>query len=454
MKEERRKIQETIEQTLNTGKGSEIGKAKDAMQALRKKKGALIDEKKAIRAQLDVLKAQGDKIVKDRKDQRSSVKFGSIEEINKEIARLQRQQETTSMTLTEEKRLIKEMDLLKASKGQIKDLKSKEVDMDDIKRKRKVISDSIAAKDKEIDAVQKDIDVDQKAFKELLDKETDKRGALDGLFKTRDGLKQSIADILKEKDALRDDFREKNNAWWNFQRAVKAQRKMQYESEKSKREEEKAAYLAKVEEEEAKKIPYEEEQALCDYLANYLERTYIKGGESDGAKVAAKKEAVVAVKDDPFAGFKPVSKKDEEGEYFGKGKSKKKRQRAPKKQDGAGPFTLNVDSFEQFGMIGLNPPTSLAEVEGCIKELREKKEWYKNQPRGSVPSAKDIRKQNEKAAAKLRQDGAPAAPAGRGGKFDLSDAEFAPLGKGASTAVDASKWGQKPPASAEAPTES
>mmetsp|Transcript_63055 Transcript_63055/g.174397 ORF Transcript_63055/g.174397 Transcript_63055/m.174397 type:complete len:460 (+) Transcript_63055:3-1382(+) len=453
MKEERRKIQEVIEGTLNKGKGSEAGKHRDAMKALRDMKGALINEKKAIRAQLDSLKAAGDKLVKDRKDQRSTVKFSSPEEIDKEIAKLQRQQETTSMSLTEEKKLIKEMDALKASKNKIKDLKSTETDMEAIKLKRKVISDSIAAKDKEIDAVSKQIDAGQEKIKELSDKDTEKRSALDGLFKKRDDLKKAIADKLKEKDTLRDAFREANNAWYNYQRAIKAQKQIQYLEEKKLRDEEKAAYLAKAEEEEAKKIPYEEEQALCDYLADYLERTYVTTGD-EGPKVAEKKEDVVAVKDDPFAGFKPVVKKlEEEVEYFGKGKGKKKRQRAPKKPEAAGPFTLNVDSFEQFGLIGLSPPTSRAEVEGSIKELREKKEWYKNQPRGSVPTAKDIRKQNEKAAAKLRQDGgAPATPTpSRVGKFDLSNTdEFVPLGKGASNAVDASSWGQKP-AAASAP---
>lgn len=414
----------------------------------------MINEKKAIKAQLDSLKAAGDKLVKDRNDQRSTVKFSSPEEIDKEISKLQRRQETTSMSLTEEKKLIKEMDALKASKSKIKDLKSTETDMEDIKRKRKEISDLIAVKDKEIDAITKEIDASQTTIKEMADKDTEKRSALDGLFKKRDELKQAIADKLKEKDALRDEFREMNNAWYNYQRAVKAQKKIQYEEEKKKREEEKAAYLAKIEEEEAKKIPYEEEQALCDYLADYLERTYIKGGGDDGPKVVAKKEEIVAVKEDPFAGLKPVSKRDEEEEYFGKGKGKKKRQRAPKKADAVGPFVLNVDSFEQFGLIGLNPPTSRAEVEGSIKELRERKEWYKQQPRGSVPTAKDIRKQNEKAAAKLRQDGNGAAtttPTVRGGKFDLASTdEFVPLGKGATTAVDVSSWGQKP-AATEAP---
>ena len=157
------------------------------------------------------------------------------------------------------------------------------------------------------------------------------------------------------------------------------------------------------------------------------------------------KEEVVAVKDDPFAGMTSLSKKSEEEVFFGKGKSKKKRQRAPKKAEEK-PFTLNVDSFEQFGMIGLNPPTSLDQVEASVKELRERKEWYKNQPRGSVPTAKDIRKQNEKNAAKAigSSTSNSGGKSGGSGKFNLSNDEFVPLGKGASSAVDASasQWGK------------
>ena len=63
-----------------------------------------------------------------------------------------------------------------------------------------------------------------------------------------------------------------------------------------------------------------------------------------------------------------------------------------------------------------------------------------------------IRKQNEKNAAKLRQSGtsSSAGSTPKGGKFSLSSDDFAPLGKGASNAVDASSWGQKPAAAATA----
>ena len=456
LKEDRRKIQEKIDAAMETGKSSEMGKIREALQQLRQTKGQLIDQKRAIRSQLDQIKTTQDKLAKDRKDTRSNIRFNSEEEIDAEIKKLQRRQETTSMSLQEEKKLIKEMDALQASKEHVKKLKSSATDLENVKDKRKAIGEAIGAKDKEIDAVSKEIEEKQAAIKALSEKESDKRGTVDKLFKERDGLKKAIAAKLKEKDAARAEFREKNNEWFNASRAVKAQRKMQYEEEKKKRDEEREAYLKKLEEEEAKKIPYEEEQALCEYLAQYLERTYVTGGGED--KGSAKKDDVVAVKDDPFAGMKAVGKKgqdNEEEQYFGKGKGKKKRNRAPKRQ-AAGPFTLNVDSFEQFGLLGLNPPTSVDMVPQSIKELREKKEWYSKQPRGSVPTAKDIRKENEKHAARLRQEGSSgggsrggggsSAAATPKGKFALSDDDFAPLGKGASTSVDASSWGQKPAA--------
>jgi len=447
LKKDKSKIQEKIETAMASGKNTEIGKAKEAMLVLRQKKGKLIDEKRAIRAELDVLKSAGDKLIKDKKDAKSSVRFNSVEEIDAEIKKLHKKQETTSMSLTDEKKLIQEINTLMSSKAKVKDLKSKDASLDGVKKQRSVINDTLKAKDKEIDAVSKEMDVVGDKIKAISEKETDKRSIVDDLFKQREAFKKEISVVLKDKDTTRDDYREQNNSWWNTQRAVKVQKQAQYEQEKKEREEEKKAFLKKREEEELKKIPYEEEQHLCEYLADYLERTHLNGG-SDSSKVAAKKEDVIAVKEDPFAGMTAVKKADEE--FFGtvKGKGKKKRQRAPKKAGAAGPFTLNVDSFEQFGLVGLNPPTKLEMVEQSVKDLRAKKQWYKEQPRGSVPTAKDVRKQNEKSFAKMRQTPSPSVTSGGGksGKFSSSSDDFVPLGKGSSSSVDASSWGsgQKP----------
>jgi uncharacterized coiled-coil DUF342 family protein len=448
IKEGRQKVQDQIDGAMSDPVSkAALQEARAKMNGYKTQKGALIEEKKAMRAQLDQAKNQTDKIIKDKKDARNNVRFSTLQEIEAEIAKLQKQQETTTMTLQDEKKLVREMDTLQISKKFVADLKSKDVAMEGVKEQRKTIGQQIAAKDKEIDALSPLIDEIMVTIKAMNDTDSTKRDAIQGLFKERDVFKKDMGIKLKEKDAIRDEFRTQNNAWFNYQRAVRAQKQIQYEDEKKERAEEKKAYLVLQEEEEAKKIPYEAEQALCDFLADYLERTYLgKSEEKDGNE---KKADVVAVTDDPFAGLKPVKKSDEDSEYFGKGKGKKKRVRAAKVN--AGPFTLSVDSFEQFGLIKMSPPTSVDQVANSVKELREKKEWFKKQPRGSVPTAEQIRKSNEKGAAKTRQATEAEAPssapkAAKGpGNFSLSNEDFAPLGAGgvASSSL-ISSWGQKP----------
>ncbi len=448
IKAERQAIQDKIDAEMDRGKGSETGQIREQVAALRTKKGMLIEEKKKLRNKLDQTKDATDKLVKDRKDTRSNVRFSKVEEVDAEISKLQRRQETTSMSLTEEKKLIQEINSLQSSKKLLADLKNKEGEFDDIKEQRKSISAQLTAKDKEIDAVSKEMDDLQAKHKEMSERETDKRDATKALLNERDELRKKMSAVLKEKDACRAAFREKSDAWFNYQRALRAQKKMQYEEEKKKRDEERQAWMAAKEAEEAKKIPYEEEQALCEYLADYLERTYLFDGKTAAENEAEQAKNVVEVKDDPFAGMKPINKKDEDAEYFGKGKGKKKRVRNTKKEGKEGPFRLNVDTFEQFGLIGLTPPTSLDLVAKSVKDLRERKEWYSKQPRGSVPTAIEIRKASERAVQKLRSNGdaaaaaTAAAPVKKDG-FALSTDDFVPLSANAAPASNnSSSWGK------------
>jgi len=329
--------------------------------------------------------------------------------------------------------------------------------MDNVREQRKSRAQALADKDKQIDALQRQIDGVMDKIKAINNKDTVKRDGLNGMFKERDAVRKQFNTALKERDALRDDFRAKNNDWWNYQRALRAVKDIEMKKEKEEREAEEAAWRAEKEAEEAKKEPYEEEQALCDFLADFLERTYL-GAPSN--KNEEKKSDVVAVKEDPFAGFKPMVKKEEDTQFFGKGKGKKKRNRPNKKQDSLAskPFTLSVDTFDQFGMVSLNPPTSANQVEASVKELRAKKEWYSKQLLGNQQTANEIRKANEKKASKSGSSSnvngnsknnkgkGKSAPSKGGNKFSLSSDEFVPLGGAAetSTAPILSGWGQKP----------
>lgn len=446
LRAEKDAVQDKIENFMKSLKGSEVGKERNAIRELQKQKRNLIEERKAIRDRLTLMRKQTDKLFSDQKQAKAGIRFTSIESIDNEIKKLQKRQETTSMSLGDEKRLIKEITQLQNSKPLVAQLKTKDTSINNVKEQKKLLNDKLKAKDKEIDAMSKQIDEMKPLVEDLKKNETNNRDQKKALLAQRDELRTKIDEKYTKRNGVRDSYREKNNEWYNYKRAIGAQRKMQYEEEKKKREEEHQAYLKKKEEEELKKIPYEEEMALCDYLADYLTKTYL---EKKVKKVEEKKSDVIPVKDDPFAGFKPVKRNDDEP-YLKMGKGKKPRQRHAKKEKKMSkdaPFNLNIDSYDQFGLLNLTPPTKLDMVEASVEELRAKKKWYSEQPRGSVPTATDIRKAKEKAESKTEtksKAGSGSSTSGKGkGAFSLTEDDFVPLGDSSGRVAVNATWGQK-----------
>lgn len=435
LKEEKAALQTKIETALQSNRSTAAGQEREAMKALRQEKTKLINEKKVMQGTLSKCKKDTDNLMNDRKAAKANVRFSSVEKIDEEISKLKNRQETTSMSLAMEKSLIKEIEVLQKSKNLVASFKQTDLSIDNVKLQRKALGEQLRAKDAEIDAVQVQITAKQSILDEVRSSQDEQRKGVDEMKKERDSLRQQIGDKMKERNDTRDAFREANNKWYDFQRAIKAQRKIRYEEEKKKREEEDQERRAEYEAEEAKKIPYEEEQNLCTTLCDYLTRTYITAGVEK--KTEVKKSDFVAVKDDPFAGFKPRKKGDENETFMQVGKAlKKPRVRASKKK-AATVFRLSVDIFEQFGVLGLSPPTSTEGIQKAIDDLTAKKEWYSKQERGSVPTASDIRKKTKEA-----QKGGKTSSK-KNGKIDISSAEFAPLSAGSSAAAVNATWGQK-----------
>jgi len=446
--------------SASSNRNSAVGSEKEVIQQLKMKKSALIEEKKSLKKRVDDSKAILDKLLNERKATKVQVRFESLAKIEEEIAKLKRLQQSTSMSLTDEKKLIKEIDSLQSSKMMLADLDGNQKKMDVSRDAIKALNDEIKAKDSVIDAVQKDIDDRQKALASLGDSEKEAREGRKKLLDQREELKKLMDSKYKELDQVRDKFRQETDTWFDYQRAIKAQERLKREEERKKREEEHLAYLKKKEEEELKKVPYEEEMYLCDFLADYLTRTYLGG---DGKKTdkekeeeGAKSSSVGLIPDNPFANVQPAKKKnDEVFLQMGKGGKQTRPRTESKKITKAAastpvPFTMSIEMFEQFGWVHLNPPMSLESVEKCVQELKEKKMWYSQQPRGSVVTAKDMRKAKEKTTTKSSENGVadstPATVSGaKGGRkgFDLSsDEQFAPLSCSTAGFVSPSTWGE------------
>lgn len=443
---------DAITEQINNASAS--AKADDGLMAVKKEleslfqtRSVLDNERKALIAAQKQLRANLDKLAAEKKSASQSVKYNSLEDINKAINDLQRLQSTTSMSLSDEKKLLKEIDALTASKRMIATIDSKKSSMEEGKKSREEINAALDLKKKEMDSIYKQIDAQKKIQNEINAKHDEQRSIIPGLVQQRNEIRGETNKIKTEIRALRDQFRTDNNAWYLSTRAQKLQRKQQYEEEKARREAEYAAKAAEREAEEAKKIPYEEEMGLCDYLVKYLENTYVNpssGKKGKEEKSSSSNKETKKIVDDPFANFKPMKKNDEEEEnYFKKSGGKTKRNRA-KKTVAEVKFELNIDTFEQFGLLSLNPPLSFSDVPAKIDELKSKKEWYSKQPRGSVPTAKDIRKATEAENAKYKQKSNGNKNNKKNSAAASSDEDFVPLGSAvaAAPAVPVS-WGKK-----------
>ena len=99
IKNERQVIQDKIKEAMNPGgeKNSVLNELRTKMNALKNTKNVLIEEKKVLRAKLDLSKASADKLQKDKKDVKSNLKFSSMSEIETAIKKLQITHEASSV---------------------------------------------------------------------------------------------------------------------------------------------------------------------------------------------------------------------------------------------------------------------------------------------------------------------------------------------------------------------
>ena len=141
------------------------------------------------------------------------------------------------------------------------------------------------------------------------------------------------------------------------------------------------------EEEELKRVPYEEEIRLCDFLISYLESKFLNSSS------AAKDDALSSSAPAPvfkFAGMTLMQRSNDDYVVLGNASQKK-----GKKKGGSNTkdtIAHSVDTINSFSSLEINYPRTTADVPEALTFLREKKSFYQSQPRGSVPTLESRQK--------------------------------------------------------------
>lgn len=377
-------IRDQIEEKNLARKGVRDGSSsiRDQLKEVRGRRNAKIEEKKAIRAQMQALKRVE---LPSKKDQPRM----NPDQIAGKIAQLEHRQQTEAMTILEEKDLMKELKTLRASVAEVKkfsvnieDLKVKKAayDMD-----RKSLSAMLTELDGQIDEIKAEED---KIIAKLDVKNAAADQAGNGipeLIEERDKMRPEIPAIYDQIKALKAEFKKENDKWWEADRAYRAQERAEQQAKWEAQKDKRAA-----EYEEQRKFRMEEAAALvnddphinekdkCDALCSYLQTLLPESAT-----------AAVAEKAIDHGGMTVMSKKHLEEEEFMASLKKPKKKKGKK---GGAQTKANMTHpharLSAMHDMGIEVPNDLEAVAAAIEKVKEIKQGYvdkaKNAPKAVV----------------------------------------------------------------------
>ncbi|CAK5262725.1 unnamed protein product [Mycena citricolor] len=396
------------------------------------KSGSGNDRRSVLRAELDSIRGQQStnktsrakifdqvktlndgiqKKVKDLQAAKAKTPFKTVAEVEAHIKQLERQVESGSMKLAEEKRALAEITVQKRNRRNVEAFQTEQEAIDKdratLDELRKQLDDPVAkAASERYDAIKAELDELKKEGDELY-------AGRAKLFEERDKLQAEINTLWDEKRESSARFRERNDHYWtkvNEDRARRAERaRAQRAAEELAKKQERAERIREEAEHPAFQAEIEDCQTLIDFFS----------GKTTGAVVLKTAPPLVAKTD--VAGVPKLElrkveaatdglvvrkkKGEEEQSYFvakGKGKGKK----APAKEvetPASSSSALNIPLATLSALLSLSIPAPASNVDlpRVIEDLKTKKEWFAaNQSRVTAENIAKAEKEIKSLAAK------------------------------------------------------
>ncbi|KAI4606458.1 hypothetical protein J4E83_010049 [Alternaria metachromatica] len=319
--------------------------------------------------------------------------YKSAEDVDQEIARLQKQVDGGMMKLVDEKKALAEISALNKAKKNFSGFDSQQKKIDDIKAQ-------IAEQKKLLD------DPENKALSE---KYTKLQTELDGLKAEQDEAFKNLRSLREETDKARAVQQEKYQARKelkdNYFQQLRAFKNYEFEARKirnEKRRLEQLQYVAGKRKETASKRleeasapAYGDEIIACEGLIRHFDPSALPAKETTAAsKFAASAQRTV---DDSGLKGTRISKKDTEEESYMAGTGGKKGKKGKKGGAAASKFNLNIGIIEELAKVGVDPPSSQDEVPATVEKLQAKlAHWKEDQDRKTKENIAKAQKEIDK----------------------------------------------------------
>ncbi|GLB33817.1 putative nuclear segregation protein Bfr1 [Lyophyllum shimeji] len=371
---------------------AELDKIRDQQSSRKTSRAKILDQVKASQESIQ-------KKIKDLQAAKAKVPFKTVAEVDAHIKNLEKQVESGSMKLADEKRALQEISTSKRNRRIVEGFRAEqdaiEAERANVEELRKQLDDpEFKAISDRYDTIKDELD--------QLKKEGDEAYAGRAkLFEERDNIQNQLTTLYNQKRESAQQFREANDRYWqkvNEDRARRAERaRAQRAAEEAQKKQEIAQRLREEAEIPAFQAQIEDCQTLIDFLSGKTTGnvTYKSTPLAAKAEVAGvPKLEIRKVEGAPEGSIVRKKKGEEEEAYFVGGKGKGKGKRGTAKASDAngteptspstatGPLNLPLPTLSALMSLSIPPPASAADVPRVIEDLKTKKAWFEaNQAR-------------------------------------------------------------------------
>ncbi|KAH8820132.1 nuclear segregation protein [Xylogone sp. PMI_703] len=341
--------------------------------------------------------------IAEQKQARGRVAFKSVDEVDREIDRLEKQVNGGMMKLVDEKKALTEISNLKKQRKNFASFDDAQKGIDETKAKLKSLRDSLddpeskALSEKynkiqaELDAIKAEQDDIYKNLNQLRDERT----------KLHAEQQEKYAAIKK----LKDDYYQQRAAAIQYEKEARARarerQRLERETQERERRKERAQRLLA----EASDPAYLDEIRRAEGLLRFLDPTYSSEKAPLVAPSGLQAQAQRTVNDTEIKGMKVV-RKDEEDYFVGTGGKKGKKGRkaaaaatpeSPASATASGKYNCPPSVMEDCNAMGINPPMSAADIPAVTEKVKEKLEfWKKDQEAQTQKNIEKAKKEVER----------------------------------------------------------
>ncbi|KAL3445296.1 hypothetical protein BJX65DRAFT_147721 [Aspergillus insuetus] len=326
--------------------------------------------------------------IAEQNNSRGRMSFKNVEELDREISRLEKQVDSGTLRLVDEKKILADISSMRKQRKNFASLDDAQKVIDDLKSQISTLKKTL----------------DNPEAKALSDKYTEIQKELDAIKAEQDGAFKNLNALRDERTKLHGEQQKKWTAIRevkdNYYKARKAYKEWEDEAWKIRREKQKAQRdaferekkrkIADKKLEEASRPAYTDEIIIAQGLIRHFNPVYdfasLGLDDKKGPSSAFRAEIGRTVDDSGIKGMK-VLKKEEDDYFVGTGGKKGKKGKKGSANGSPAPstpaetkFNMNVGIIEDFAKVKIDPPMNQSDVPAVVEKLAAKiTEWKKDQ---------------------------------------------------------------------------